>query len=261
MTVLCLHGAYGSAYKFQIQLQPFVQAVEKTGTMEFKWISGSYEANPPAGFKDYFGPPPLYRFIDCDGISAMDDLLTKIRDIPQGLTAEDSLRKLVGDSPLFTPKALKASLDELIGKIDEDPEVDGILGYSEGAAVSASLILEEQRRFEEEGRPRRIKYAIFFAGWPPARLVNGKVQMLFADECEDMIDIPTCHIIGCNDPYVNGAMALYGMCDEDTAVMFDHGKGHTVPRDARTVAELTRSITTTWDRRGDCALQDGMTGV
>lgn len=31
------------------------------------------------------------------------------------------------------------------------------MGYSEGATVSASLILEERRRLEEEGRPRRIK--------------------------------------------------------------------------------------------------------
>jgi hypothetical protein len=40
-------------------------------------------------------------------------------------------------------------------------------------------------------------------------------------------------------------MALYGMCDEDTAVLFDHGKGHTLPRDTRTINELVTAITDT----------------
>jgi hypothetical protein len=33
----------------------------------------------------------------------------------------------------------------------------GILGYSEGAVAAASLILEESRRLQDTGRPRRIK--------------------------------------------------------------------------------------------------------
>ncbi len=37
-------------------------------------------------------------------------------------------------------------------------------------------------------------------------------------------------------------MALYNMCDEDTAELFDHGKGHTVPRDATTIKELCDAI-------------------
>jgi hypothetical protein len=37
-------------------------------------------------------------------------------------------------------------------------------------------------------------------------------------------------------------MALYGMCDDDLATLFDHGKGHTVPRDAKTVTELAAAI-------------------
>lgn len=124
----------------------------------------------------------------------------------------------------------------------------GILGYSEGATTAATLILEERRRRELDGKPRRIKYGIFFAGWPPVQVDGEHVRCLLADECEDIIDIPTCHIVGCNDPYIHGAMALYAMCDEDTAVLFDHGKGHTVPRDPRTVQELAEAIDSTLDR-------------
>lgn len=66
--------------------------------------------------------------------------------------------------------------------------------------------------------------------------------MLLADEGEAVIDVPSCHVVGCNDPYIHGAMALYGMCDEDSAFLFDHGKGHTVPRDRRTLQELASVI-------------------
>lgn len=33
-------------------------------------------------------------------------------------------------------------------------------------------------------------------------------------------------------------MALYNVCDPDTAYLFDHAKGHTLPRDKDTVKEL-----------------------
>lgn len=100
--------------------------------------------------------------------------------------------------------------------------------------------------------PPPPQYGIFFAGWPPVRLHdNGTVECLLADECEDIIDIPTCHIVGCNDPYIQGAMALFSMCEEDMATIFDHGKGHTVPRDARTVKELASVIEGSW-RQGAC---------
>lgn len=152
------------------------------------------------------------------------------------------------------------------------------------------MLLEERKRFEQDGRPRRLKvsndqppfnpksfipsrvesriyflsparyltrndlqYGIFFAGWPPVSVEGDTARCLLADECEDVIDVPTCHIVGCNDPYIHGAMALYSMCDEDTATLFDHGKGHTVPRDARTISELSSAIKTTL-KKGEVAV-------
>lgn len=71
---------------------------------------------------------------------------------------------------------------------------------------------------------------------------DGKIKVLLADENQNAIDIPTLHVVGCNDPYIEGAVALYNMCDRDFAEIFDHGKGHTVPRDARTIQELSDSF-------------------
>ena len=44
-------------------------------------------------------------------------------------------------------------------------------------------------------------------------------------------------------------MALYNVCEEDTANFFDHGKGHTLPRDVRTLNELSQVV----NRMVECA--------
>jgi hypothetical protein len=33
-------------------------------------------------------------------------------------------------------------------------------------------------------------------------------------------------------------MALYNVCDADSAYLFDHARGHTLPRDRETIKEL-----------------------
>ncbi|ORY63394.1 serine hydrolase FSH [Pseudomassariella vexata] len=241
MKFLCLPGAYGSAKNFQVQLGPFVTAAENRGITQFKWTQGTNKATPPAGFEDYFGAGPLYRFIDFDGLESFD-ILEKIRDFPDGVGPEDTMRLLMGDKAPYVVENVQSALQDLLNTIDGDAEIAGVLGYSEGATTAASLILEERRRWQEEGRPRRIKSAIFFAGWPPLLIEEGQAKVLLADECGEVIDVPTLHVVGCNDPYILGAMALYNMCDGDSAELFDHGKGHTVPRDSRTVRELIDAV-------------------
>jgi hypothetical protein len=49
-------------------------------------------------------------------------------------------------------------------------------------------------------------------------------------------------IVGSLDPYLAGSIALYNICDADTAYLFDHAKGHTLPRDKDTIKELGDSV-------------------
>lgn len=137
-------------------------------------------------------------------------------------------------------KSVRIALDCIYQTTEEHGPFDGICAYSEGATVAATLILDEQRRLEEEGRQPKFKMAIFFAGWPPLE-PNSKELVLF-DQSGYMLDIPTVHIVGSGDPYLPGAMALFNICNEDSAILFDHGKGHTLPRDARTLKELGEVI-------------------
>ncbi|RDK40293.1 hypothetical protein M752DRAFT_277622 [Aspergillus phoenicis ATCC 13157] len=250
MTILSLHGAYGSAKAFEVQLAPLTNTIKATfPNINFHYISGENPATPPPESEDYFGPPPHYRFVDYDGVGRAGDVLERIRQLPRGATAEDTMRVLSQEQEYLPGKSVRRAIDRLFSVLDEHPEIDGVLGYSEGATCAATLLVEELRRAEKEGRKSRLKYGIFIAGWPPAGLDGDRVTSLLADEWQDLIEVPTCHIIGANDPYVDGAMALYGVCEPDTAIMFDHGKGHTIPRDAKTLKELAEAVEET-RRRG-----------
>ncbi|KAI6350888.1 hypothetical protein MCOR25_010308 [Pyricularia grisea] len=239
MRFLCLCGAYGSSDKFQVQLAPIVNELTSDNTASFHFIHGPCVAKPPEGFNEYFGKPPYYRFIEPDEDTketASDDILERIRDFPDGETPEDTMRELMTEGLATSHRSFHAALRYLVDIMEREGPFDGIIGYSEGATVAATLLLHEQRRFKKKRIQPMFKYAIFFAGWPP---VDPELHwMILADESDEMITIPTCHIIGSLDPYVHGSMALYNVCDPDTAYLFDHAKGHTLPRDKDTVKEL-----------------------
>lgn len=92
-------------------------------------------------------------------------------------------------------ESAQEAMDYLYRIMEEDGPFDGIIGYSEGATVAATLLLHEQRRFETEGIEPMFKCALFFAGWPPMSPELDRIVL--ADESELTITIPTCHISKC----------------------------------------------------------------
>lgn len=97
-----------------------------------------------------------------------------------------------GSEEDFRNDSAQEALDYLYRIMREQGPFDGIIGYSEGATVAATLILHEQRRFETHGIPPMFKCALFFAGWPP--LNPDMDALVLADESDLTISIPTCHI-------------------------------------------------------------------
>jgi hypothetical protein len=81
--------------------------------------------------------------------------------------------------------------------------------------------------------------AIFIEGWPPVDPTTHRVVL--AGEVGEVIKIPTCHVVGAEDPYIDGSMTLYNVCDPDQAEIFDHG-GHILPRGKQTVQELVDTV-------------------
>lgn len=80
--------------------------------------------------------------------------------MPRGLNPEDTMRQLQGATVEedWHQEAWRQALDGVFKTLDEDPEINAIIGYSEGAMVAASAIVEEKERcLREKGRERRIK--------------------------------------------------------------------------------------------------------
>jgi hypothetical protein len=218
---------------------PFCKELESDDSASFFFTQGQIETTAPVGFEDYFGGGPFFKFFEYDGIQ-QNDVLERVRDFPEGENAEDVLRELMPTGDSSIRKNIANCLEAIYRTIDEHGPFDGVCAYSEGTVAAGILIMDEARRFVNEGRPRQIQRAVFFAGWPP--IDAEKNDLILVDTSEDSIDIPTLHCVGADDPYLAGAMALFNICDQDTAVLFDHGKGHTIPRDKVTLRELADAV-------------------
>ncbi|KAK4153767.1 serine hydrolase FSH [Chaetomidium leptoderma] len=242
MKFLCLPGAYGSAKNFRVQLGPLADEVERRGLATFTYSQGAHEVEAPPGWEDYFGARPLYRFIDTRHGDNFEKL-RRLRHMPYSMNAEDAIRMFQefgeGNGEDWHQQVWREAMDDVLNTVNEDPEVDAIIGYSEGAMVGASLVVEEARRQQRGERQSRIKFAIFISGSPPLKSDgDNRVVSQLADEAGIVIDIPTFHIFGCNDAFLGGAVALYNVCEPTKSTMFDHGLGHIVPRDAENVRML-----------------------
>lgn len=101
-----------------------MDAVENSGSIGFRWIDGGHTAKPPPGFENYFGPAPHYRFVDYDGVNALDDMSNRIREFPQGLSAEDTMRKLVGEEEVYSLSAVETALNRIFETLDKNPDID-----------------------------------------------------------------------------------------------------------------------------------------
>ncbi|KAJ6133453.1 hypothetical protein N7471_008668 [Penicillium samsonianum] len=235
MHFLCLHGSMGNVTAFSAQLGPLRQHLEQDNATSFHCVNGLVKSDTPEGFGDFFGPGQHYRWIGREGADE-DTINKRIRGSRVIQSPEDTLRSLVHDVTWINHKEIMEYLDETL---EQNPDITGILGYSEGACIASTYIIHEEKMHRETGRPRRIKCGIFFTGMPP---INPTQGFVLYDDTEDMVDVPTLHVIGSIDPYRAGADALYNVCDPDTAEFFDTGKGHTVPRGGPVIDELGAAI-------------------
>lgn len=210
--------------------------LKTSGNVSFYFTHGWISVDKiPDELHGYFGPPPNFTFLDVD-YSIIHDM---IRFLPRLETAERSLRSAVDQAGRPQCRNIRAVMDYLIELLDRE-DITGVIGYSEGARIAASLILEERRRKQAGGYVPRIKCACFMGGWQA--MDPSSAKELFADEMDERITIPTCHVVGSNDPFIGGSLALYNICDPDYANLFDHGGGHTLPREKDVVAELAEAI-------------------
>jgi hypothetical protein len=222
-------------------LGPIVNELESDESATFYFAEGIIEEKPPEDISAWFGNPPHLRFFKYEAGVEPLTILNGLQDFEHDGSPEEAMRDFLGDHSAPLRQDVRRMLNDLYQTIQKHGPFYGVLGYSEGATVASTLLVDDLQRRRAQGLGSSFQCAVFFAGWPPLA-TEGNNTLLLSDEVGELITIPTFHVVGASDPYLPGCMALYNVCDGDVAELFDHGKGHMIPRDAVTVKELSNVV-------------------
>ena len=135
--------------------------------------------------------------------------------------------------------------------IDDEGPFEGVLGFSQGAGVAASVLFEQAMQPDPERPEPLFKFAVFIGGAQPWDIYDKELQPLrpvYAANYAARIDIPTAHIMGRKDLYREGAKSLLALCDARKAKVYDHQGSHMVPRGQTAMEDLTAAFDWVTDR-------------
>ncbi|KAI1141435.1 serine hydrolase FSH [Hypoxylon sp. FL0543] len=118
---------------------------------------------------------------------------------------------------------LRIALDQLDDYVSTEGPFDAVLGFSAGAVLAATYILDKDR----QGSKSPFKCGIFLSSADTMK----EVGYLNLDAYSGLIRIPTAHIWGCKDQVApTGGEDLARMCDSACRYTLVHGEGHEIPR-------------------------------
>jgi pimeloyl-ACP methyl ester carboxylesterase len=155
----------------------------------------------------------------------------------------------------------KTALDDLESYIATEGPFDGIMAFSQGAGLAASLMIRHnlhRRQYQQnqpkEQQPPPFKIAIFFFGGVPGdplAIERGEICMCDYENNREIIDVPTAHIWGRNDgEYPTFGPVLSWLCKGEVRSVFVHEGGHEIPglRDREGVGSAVGVIRRTVER-------------
>lgn len=176
----------------------------------------------------YFGPNPHFRFTKALWPGATDGQRGYVASrAPLRLSAEDRFHYLERRLPLQKEPFVKQILNNLYRVCEQEGPFDGIFGYSEGATVAATFVIDYLQKCSTSQIEMLLKCAVFMNGSAPYAADGGAIYL--ADRDGEVITIPTCHILAHNDGMLSESLALFNICRQDRAVIVDHGRGHVFP--------------------------------
>jgi pimeloyl-ACP methyl ester carboxylesterase len=225
--ILCLHGGGTNSRIFRIQTRILRQLLRSH--FRFVFVEAPYISRPAQDVAAVFGEMgPFKTWIgwrEEDHVNNHADAASRIIEAIENAMVEDDMRGAQG-------------------------EWVGILGFSQGAKLAASLLYFQQHRSEVMGKE---------VYWPDFRfgiLLNGSAPLVWLDAEEaipvGLVDaatlssathpslapiphehrlrIPTLHVHGLLDPGIgNHRKLLHGCCDLRYARLFEWEGGHRVP--------------------------------
>jgi hypothetical protein len=166
------------------------------------------------------------------------------------------LRLSSGVSGLFEPpfacwftydcESIAQAHELILSAVEDDGPFDGVIGFSQGAAIAASVIIHHAETHPLEPQYSLFKCAIFVCGGLPPNYEG--TRLLSPQDDGQVIKIPTAHIVGKKDSLYPDCMALHGLCEKSNSLLYDHGQGHEIPRDPNRRNAMAAVIKSTMDR-------------
>ena len=152
-------------------------------------------------------------------------------------------------------ESIRKALSDLKRYIAEDGPFDGVIAFSVGATLAATLIISELHKHRGPDTRAPFKCAVFLSGglpYDPAAVMRNEIQHLGTGG-EEPIQIPTAHIWGSNDVLAKGtSVILSDLCNPHLKTVFVHDLGHDVPgaRSHEAMNGAIRAIRRTIDHCG-----------
>ncbi|KAH8897430.1 hypothetical protein GQ53DRAFT_743129 [Thozetella sp. PMI_491] len=196
MRFLCLHGRGTNADFFKSQTARICDTLGQEH--EFVFINGNVPARPMLGMT----------------------------------TDTESGEERLGFWPLKGGDAdrFRCIYHDLRGFIQTNGPFACLMGFSEGASVAATILVEDYRR---HGGSLGIRCGIFFCGVSPLHLdldCADKLRPLEAAADGVLLHIPTAHIWSKGGDWHAGmGEELVALCDDSTREEVVHGLGHDIP--------------------------------
>lgn len=218
----------------------------------FHFAKGYLDSPPPPWLAEQLEGPPHLRFFQWD--SAFLDIgydrhvekhgvpdLKNIRDTD----VEEAKRDL---APIYEdldiapePWSVSVALEYLHNIIEDEGPFHGVIGVSEGAAVAATLLVEDLQSRAAGGTRSDLRCGLFYIG-APAMSADGTRAVLYEEDGQ-VVNVPTCHVMGVKDMFRVFAEPLLKICDPDKALVINDPGGHRIPQDVETndlIAEWIR---------------------
>ncbi|CAL5865815.1 uncharacterized protein PFLUO_LOCUS21 [Penicillium psychrofluorescens] len=203
MRFLCLHGSGTNAEILEIQTGGLRQQLEQKGH-RFIFVNGRQDAQVESELEGIFEGPFYNHY-------------------PRGPTPGAGVLE---------------AFEHTYRIISEQGPFDAVMGFSQGAALAAALIIHHAK--VNPHAPPLFRAAVFICGGCPF----DRSGMAYITPQPDTytITIPTAHIVGKQDPLYPESRKLYGLCEPSKAAFYDHGSKHMVPFDTKNTDEMTRAI-------------------
>jgi predicted esterase len=251
--ILCLHGGGTNSRIFRAQCRIIRRHLETSFRLVFPDAPYISEPGPDVTsvyadwgpFRSWMKPQPGAAANNpfSTPLSRVDDVVMPIHEIDAAEVIQ----------AINTSLATAMQADDAAGATGE---WCGLLGFSQGAKMAASLLLREQDRMELAGltyqsilasNPEpRFRFAVLLAGRGPLVTLDQESQAFFGQEKlvqEPILRLPTVHVHGLLDEGIAMHRELqHRCCTKESTILVEWDGNHRVPIKAGDVALVVTAL-------------------